>query len=147
MSDSSCRLRKKVIVSRLKNTGARWRKRMIYIPGKFHVKYWYVGKGLRDLDPFWGVLQVHREGRKRFQILIRSHAMLKQVRQKKVRQLMLALMQRSSMIDDRWSGNFTMLSYQPPPFTTLLICFKLFSGVRLLMYSVKIALFADTRIH
>ena len=39
-----------------------------------------------------------------------------------------------------------MLSYQPPPFTTLLIRFKLFSGVRLLMYSVKIALFTDTRI-
>ena len=53
----------------------------------------------------------------------------------------------AALIDDRWSGNFTMLSYQPPPFTTLLICFKLFSGVRLLMYSVKIALFADTRIH
>jgi hypothetical protein len=44
--------KKVVIVSRLKNTGVRGREGMIYIPGKFHVKYWYVGEWLRDLDPF-----------------------------------------------------------------------------------------------
>jgi hypothetical protein len=36
------------VVSCLKSTGGDKR----YIPGKFHVKYWYVGKRLRDFDPF-----------------------------------------------------------------------------------------------
>ena len=39
----------------------RWGDSMIYVPGKFHVKYWYVGEWLRDLDPFWGVLHRNRK--------------------------------------------------------------------------------------